>query len=95
MAMGVLDQAHTLGLDVPGRLSVAGFDDIDEAARADPPLTTVRQRLFEQGRLAAGIALDLVDGRTPSVPRLGTQLVVRDTTGQPPRSRRVLPPADR
>lgn len=42
-ALGVLRAAGELGLRVPGRLSVTGYDDIPYAAFADPPLTSVRQ----------------------------------------------------
>jgi len=52
MAMGVLSAAHEMGFDVPGRLSVAGFDDSPMARHAWPPLTTVRQPIAEIARLA-------------------------------------------
>jgi LacI family transcriptional regulator len=41
-ARGAIDAARRMGLDVPAKLSVVGFDDTDLAARLDPPLTTVR-----------------------------------------------------
>ena len=40
----------------PGKLSIVGFDDTPEALRADPPLTTIRQYLRDQGRLCARLA---------------------------------------
>jgi DNA-binding LacI/PurR family transcriptional regulator len=88
LALGVLEHARQAGVDVPGRLSVAGFDDVPDAARAEPPLTTVRQRLSEQGRAAASIVLGLVAGQRVRPPRLPTQLVVRGSTGPAPVSRR-------
>lgn len=84
LALGVMDEAAARGLAVPGQLSVAGFDDIDAAARAVPALTTVRQRLTEQGRIATTLALAQVVGEAVKVPRLATQLVVRDSTGPVP-----------
>lgn len=53
MAIGMLDAARAHGLQLPADLSVAGFDDLPEAARACPPLTTVQQPIEEKGRMAA------------------------------------------
>jgi DNA-binding LacI/PurR family transcriptional regulator len=85
LALGVLQAASELGLDVPTALSVVGFDDIAEASRTVPPLTTVAQPLFEQGRATAALVLAQIAGRTVRSPRLRTHLTVRGTTG-PPRS---------
>jgi DNA-binding LacI/PurR family transcriptional regulator len=85
LALGVLQAASELGLDVPKALSVVGFDDIAEASRTVPPLTTVAQPLFEQGRVTAALVLAQIAGRTVRSPRLRTHLTVRGTTG-PPRS---------
>jgi DNA-binding LacI/PurR family transcriptional regulator len=87
LALASYDAARRLGLSVPDDLSVVGFDDIDEAGRATPPLTTVSQDLEHKGRVAASIALDLVAGRKARVPRLSAELVVRDSTAPPPRRR--------
>jgi DNA-binding LacI/PurR family transcriptional regulator len=87
LALGVLEHAGRVGIAVPGRLSVAGFDDVPEAARADPPLTTVRQRLSDQGRAATTIVLGLVAGEKVRPPRLPPQLVVRASTGPVPAGR--------
>lgn len=87
LALGVLEAARELGVSVPDDVSVVGFDDISEARRATPPLTTVSQDLEAKGRAAARAALDLVAGRTPHPPRLSAELVVRESTAPPPRSR--------
>ncbi|XVQ09835.1 LacI family DNA-binding transcriptional regulator [Spirillospora sp. CA-255316] len=88
LALGVLDAARELGLDVPADLSVVGFDDLPQSVDARPPLTTVRQPLVEKGRLAARTLLDLIAGTAPAERRvlLPAGLVVRDTTAPPPRS---------
>lgn len=73
---------------MPDDLSVVGFDDIEVSAYAG--LTTVRQPLFESGRLAAGLLLAALDGEgTPTtvVHQLPLELVERQTTGPPPRRR--------
>ncbi|ANM32365.1 hypothetical protein ABI59_19225 [Acidobacteria bacterium Mor1] len=52
MAMGVLSAAREMEFDVPGKLSVAGFDDSPLARHAYPSLTTVRQPIASIARLA-------------------------------------------
>ena len=53
LAIGALEAARARGLEVPRELSVVGWDDTPEARRADPPLTTIRQSLRDQGRRCA------------------------------------------
>jgi len=87
LALGVLTAAVELGLDVPGDVSVIGFDDIDEAAHSRPALTTVAQDLREQGQVAARMALALVDGKkVRSAPRT-PHVLVRESTAPPRRPR--------
>jgi DNA-binding LacI/PurR family transcriptional regulator len=88
LALGVLDAAAEFGVDVPGELSVAGFDDIAAAASSVPPLTTISHDLFGQGQVAARLALRLVAGEPVRVPRTHTALVVRGSTAT---ARRLLP----
>ncbi|MBI1375904.1 MAG: substrate-binding domain-containing protein [Frankiales bacterium] len=87
LALGVLRAAAESGVAVPQQLSVVGFDDIAEAARARPPLTTVAQDLREQGRRAARMTLDLVEGRTVRSSGRTPHLVVRESTARAPRRR--------
>lgn len=49
LALGLLEAAKSLGLTVPGDLSVVGFDDYETGAFVSPPLTTVRQPVHEMG----------------------------------------------
>lgn len=83
LALGVLEAADRLGLSVPADVSVVGFDDVPEAARSRPPLTTVRQPHFEKG-LAAGRALvaGIQDQEYPGPELLPTRLVVRGSTAE-------------
>jgi DNA-binding LacI/PurR family transcriptional regulator len=84
LALGVLAAARRRGIDVPGQLSVAGFDDIDEASRSHPGLTTIRQPLLEKGRIAARLYFaEWTDG-PPAPVRLPTELIVRASTGPAP-----------
>lgn len=82
MAMGVYEAVRKAGRRVPDDVSVVGFDDLPEARWTSPPLTTVRQPLSEMGRMAARMALRMVDGESMVGPRLelATELVVRDST---------------
>jgi DNA-binding LacI/PurR family transcriptional regulator len=83
-AIGVLEAARALGIDVPGDLSVIGFDDIEVAAYVG--LTTVRQPLVESGRRGAKVLLDVLARRAvePLRELLPLDLVVRSTTGPAP-----------
>lgn len=84
MALGVLDAAHARGMEVPGSLSVAGFDDIEAAARSYPGLTTVRQPLLEKGRAAGRLLLSEWPRDDPPSVILPTELIVRGSTGPAP-----------
>ena len=57
MAAGALACAHRAGIDVPGALSIAGFDDTDLARAVWPMLTTVHQPVREMAESAADLLL--------------------------------------
>jgi LacI family transcriptional regulator len=57
MAAGVLAIAHERGIDLPGELSVVGFDDTTLARTVWPPLTTVHQPVAELARTATSLLL--------------------------------------
>lgn len=80
-ALGVTSAAHEAGLRVPDDLSVVGYDDIEIADYVG--LTTVRQGLFESGRVGAELLLAELRERaeTPVSIVLPPELVVRGTTG--------------
>jgi len=80
MALGALSAAVSLGLTVPGDLSIVGFDDVPEAAYYQPALTTVRQDLAEAGRRAVALLLGEADVR----PVVDPELIERASTGAPP-----------
>jgi LacI family transcriptional regulator len=88
IAIGVLQAARERGLDVPGDLSVVGFDDVEHATIVTPKLTTVRQPLAEMGRTAVSLLTRLLERKrfeTLHV-ELSTRLVVRDSTAPPRQS---------
>ncbi len=82
MAMGALQKAAELGIEVPGKLSLMGFDDIPDSRYSLVPLTTVRQPLYEEGVEAVNTLLDLMEGKkVQHVHVLPTRLVVRRSCG--------------
>ena len=63
MAVGVINAAQDMGLNVPGDLSVAGFDDSILASRIIPSLTTIRRPVREMAQLAATKLIATISGR--------------------------------
>ena len=81
LALGVLEAAAERGIDVPGDLSVAGFDDVPEAAAATPPLTTIRQPHQLKGSEAVRLLLEGPEAESVLLP---IELVVRASTAPAP-----------
>ncbi|WP_432495634.1 LacI family DNA-binding transcriptional regulator [Kineococcus auxinigenes] len=84
MAVGVVRAVSESGLSVPGDVSVAGFDDVPEAAYLNPPLTTVHQDFTEIGRRCVRVLLGRLARRVVEPGPLHPALVVRASTGPPP-----------
>lgn len=84
LALGVLQRLASLGIDVPGAVSVAGFDDISTAALTAPSLSTVRLPLREMGRRGFEHAGALLAGGRPERQVLPTEVILRDSTASPP-----------
>ena len=61
LALGLLQQLSSSGCSVPDDLAIVGYDDIEYAAAAAVPLTSVRQPRQELGRRAAELVLDEAD----------------------------------
>lgn len=84
IAIGAIAEARALGLNIPGDLSIAGFDDLEFASYLDPPLTTVHVPAEEIGRLAADKLVRLIAGTTVDMAtNLAAILAVRQSTGAP------------
>ncbi len=84
IALGVMGAAREQGLEVPRDLSVIGYDDIPEAQRANPPLTTVRQPMIDKGEQAAELLVETLRGEPTSERRtLPTELIVRASVAPP------------
>lgn len=67
LAAGALQRARDMGLDVPGDVSITGFDDIELARLVTPKLTTVHVPHRQMGRLAADELVRMVEGQSPGV----------------------------
>ncbi len=85
LALGALLEAERLGIAVPQRLSITGFDDLGLAREIPPGLTTVHAPLGEMGRLAADYLMRPPAPEEPPLHReLPAELVVRGSTGPAP-----------
>jgi len=84
-ALATLEVAAELGVEVPGRLSVVGFDNIPESALSQPPLTTVQQPMRQMGHDAIAMLVALIAGEAVDETHvtLATTLVPRRTTAAP------------
>ena len=86
LAFGAMIEAHARGIDIPGELSVVGFNDADYAAFLRPALTTLRLPSAEIGAAAAEHLLARMAGRSAvRVTELEPQLIVRGSAAPPPR----------
>jgi DNA-binding LacI/PurR family transcriptional regulator len=86
MALGLLRAFREHGIDVPGDVSVVGFDDVPEAEYFSPPLTTVRQDFAAVGRNSIGVVLDQIESGPVDKPPcivVPATLVVRTSTAAP------------
>ena len=79
-AMGAIKAARDRGIRIPEELAVLGFDDIEAADWME--VSSISQHLGDSGRIAAGILLDLINGRAESIQKVNLQvkIVERSTT---------------
>jgi len=82
MAIGALAHLRESGRAVPGDVSVAGFNDIAVARDLTPSLTTVHLPLRQMGAAALEMAMTVAPTSDALVRELGTELVVRESTGR-------------
>lgn len=84
MALGCLFALNEAGLDVPGDIALAGFDDIPMARFVSPPLTTMRVNIAELGeRAARTLIAAMADGPRPPIGTTAPELIVRGTCHVP------------
>ncbi|WP_369069063.1 LacI family DNA-binding transcriptional regulator [Kineococcus terrestris] len=80
LALGALNECVRRRVAVPAELAVVGYDDIDFAATASVPLTSVRQPRAQLGRTAVQLLLEQVAGRPARRVVFDPELVVRAST---------------
>lgn len=80
MAYGARLALHRAGLRVPEDVSLLGFDDLPHSAFTLPPLTSVRQSVYEIGTSAAKAMFDLLNKKNPPSRLVEAELVVREST---------------
>jgi DNA-binding LacI/PurR family transcriptional regulator len=84
LALGLMHAFRLRGIQVPGRVSIVGFDDLPETPYYSPPLTTVRQDFESLGTRAMALLLDKINGhRHSGHDRLIPDLMIRDSTAPP------------
>jgi LacI family transcriptional regulator len=84
-AVGAMRGLRAAGIDIPGQMSVLGYDDLVFAAQLAPPLTTIRQPTYELGRAAAELLLaEGRPGHRHTEVLFAPELVVRQSTAPPP-----------
>lgn len=83
LALGAIDGARSVGIEVPSDLWVVGYDDIEMAGWDAYELTTVRQPIVDMALLATRLLAERLDhpSRKPSMHCLTNDLVVRRSTG--------------
>lgn len=86
MAIGALRALADAGRDVPGDVSVVGFDDLPEASYLTRALTTVRQDLAHVATFGIHLLIDAIENPRPQNRRehVAVELMVRETTAAPP-----------
>jgi LacI family transcriptional regulator len=83
MAFGAMQALKEANLQIPEDVALVGFDDLPAASKTVPPLTTIRQPVFQMGSKAAEFLINLIDNGTNSTHEviMGTELIVRESCG--------------
>ncbi len=84
LALGVLDAVQQAGREIPGQVSVVGFDDIEQVGRTRPALTTISIPKREMAQQATSLLLRAITERQPAtnaIQLLRATLVQRDSSG--------------
>jgi LacI family transcriptional regulator len=79
-AYGVRLCLYRKGIRVPDDVSLVGFDDLPGSSYTTPPLTTIRQPLYDIGLVATHALLRLINGEAVQTRIPPLELIVRETT---------------
>ena len=80
MAFGAALALHRRHLQVPGDVSLVGFDDLPVSRYLNPPLSTVQHPAYEMGRLAAVAILQLLRGEKPVAQAPAPRVIARESS---------------
>jgi LacI family transcriptional regulator len=83
MAAGVMLALHRAGLDIPGAISVTGFDDTPMSEIVWPPLTTIRQPIKDLTERAVHLLVESQSSGEIRYEALPFELIVRESTAAP------------
>ena len=78
-AMAFIAAFRDAGINVPDEVSIIGYNDIPSAAYFCPPVTTIRQNIYQAGRVLVAKLMRILDGETPASALIKTELIVRGT----------------
>lgn len=90
MTLGALEAIRAAQLDIPNKLALVGYDDMPWALALDPPLTVVRQPVYDLGKVAVELLVQRIGDtkRSTTVVMLQPELLVRESSGRARRLRK-------
>lgn len=82
-AIGIINELNQQGIEVPGQISVIGFDNIELSQMITPPLTSVDHPKYEMGRFACSMLMDILNGNQVNVKEIVLQpkMIIRNSVG--------------
>jgi LacI family gluconate utilization system Gnt-I transcriptional repressor len=85
LALGVLFECNRAALSVPGKIGIAGFNDLEMMKVAYPSITSVRTHRYQIGRTAIDMARKAMNGERPAerIIDVGYELQIRESTSRP------------
>ena len=87
-ALYYIPEIQKMGFRIPEDMSIIGFDDLEASYYMNPPLTTIKQPMFEVGRRAAQMLIDMKDDRRAFFSQkpilIAPELIVRKSCAPPP-----------
>jgi DNA-binding LacI/PurR family transcriptional regulator len=83
LALGAMKAIRHQGLEIPGDIALAGYNDIQAASLVQPALTTASIQAGEMGTLAVNLLQSLIEGKLPKpkITNIATHLVIRESCG--------------
>ncbi|BFT74725.1 LacI family DNA-binding transcriptional regulator [Paenibacillus sp. P36] len=85
MTLEILEGFKELGIQVPGQISLIGYDETVWAKHLNPPLTTIEQPAYEMGRIAAKNLIQRISSKAVRKPKhvvLKPNLIIRSSSGK-------------